>query len=98
LEIFSSLVAPLNGKKDCCDFLYVYCGGKWSSKLQLSNHRSKGCLDGPIDLGTNKHISIPMFPNFTNYAQVSKELRHEINNNNASSIQLKLKTQVEVDE
>jgi hypothetical protein len=39
-----------------------------------------------------------MFPNFTNYAQVSKELRHEINNNNASSIQLKLKTQVEVDE
>jgi hypothetical protein len=73
----------------------VYCGGEWSSKLQLSNHRSKGCPNGPLDLGTNKPISILMFPNLVN-GQLSKELKQHIENNDASSIQLKLRTQIEV--
>jgi hypothetical protein len=33
LEIFSSRVTPLNGKKDCRHFQCVYYGGKWLSKL-----------------------------------------------------------------
>jgi hypothetical protein len=49
LEIFSTCVFPLNGDKDCLDFQCVYCGGEWSNELQLSNHRSKGCPNGPID-------------------------------------------------
>jgi hypothetical protein len=52
----------------------VYCGGEWSSKLRLSNHRSKGYLNGPLDLGTNKPISILVFPNLVN-AQLSIELK-----------------------
>jgi hypothetical protein len=32
LEIFSSHVIPLNGKKDCPHFQCVYYGGEWSSK------------------------------------------------------------------
>jgi hypothetical protein len=49
LEIFSTRVTPLNGDKDCPDFQCVYCGGGWSSKLQLSNHKAKGCPDAPKD-------------------------------------------------
>jgi len=37
-----------------------------------------------------------MFPNLVN-AQLSKKLKRHIENNDASSIQLKLSTQVEVD-
>jgi hypothetical protein len=96
LEIFSPLVTSLNGEKDRPNFQCVYCGGEWSSKLQLFNHRSKGCPNGPIHLGTNKPIFIPMFPNLAN-AQLLKELKWQIKNNDVSSIQLKLKTQVEVD-
>lgn len=33
LEIFPKRVTPLNGDNDCLDFLCVYCGGGWSSKL-----------------------------------------------------------------
>jgi len=68
----------------------VYCGGEWSNKLQLSNHRSKGCLDVPIDPRTNKPICIPVLPNLT-IAQLSKVLKRQIENNDASSIQLKLR-------
>ncbi len=50
----------------------------------------------PIDLGTNKPISIPVFPNLAN-AQLLKELKWQIENNDVFSIQLKLRTQVEVD-
>jgi len=35
LQIFSSWVTPLNGKKDRLDFHSVYCGGEWSNKLRL---------------------------------------------------------------
>ncbi len=96
LEIFSSQVIPLNGKKDCPDFQCVYYGGEWSSKLQLYDHKSKGCLDGPIDLKTNKLISIPMFPNLAN-AQLLKKLKWQIKNNDVYSFQLKLRTRVELD-
>jgi len=87
---------PLNVRKDRLNFQCVYYGREWSSKLQLFNHRSKGCPNGFIDLGTNKPIFIPMFPNLAN-AQLLKELKWQIKNNDASYIQLKLKTQVEVD-
>jgi hypothetical protein len=40
LEIFPTRVTPLNGDNDCLDFQCVYCGGGWSSKLRLSNHRA----------------------------------------------------------
>ncbi len=50
----------------------------------------------PIDLGTNKPISIPVFPNLAN-AQLLKKLKWQIEDNDVSSIQLKLRTQVEVD-
>jgi hypothetical protein len=73
----------------------MYCGQKWSNELQLSDHRSKGCLDAPIDPRTNKPICIPMLPNFA-IAQLSKMLKQHIENNDASSIQLKLHTQVDV--
>ncbi len=96
LEIFSSHVIPLNGKKDYPNFQCVYDGGEWSSKLQLSDHRSKGCPDGPVDLGTNKPIFIPMIPNLAN-AQLLKKLKQHINNNDVFSFQLKLRTQVEID-
>jgi len=81
-------MTPLNGEKHCPDFQCVYCGGEWSSKLHLSNHRSKGCADATLDSGTNKPISILMFPNLVN-AQLSKKLKWHIENNDASSIQLK---------
>jgi hypothetical protein len=89
-------MTPLNGENDCPDFQCVYCGGEWSSKLQLSNHRSEGCMDGTLDLGTNKPISVLMFPNLAN-AQLSKKLKRHIENNDASFIQLKLRTQVKID-
>ncbi len=89
-------MTPLNGEKDCPNFQCVYCGGEWSSKLQLSNHRSKGCMDGTLNSKTNKPISILMFPDLVN-AQLSKKLKQHTKNNNASFIQLKLRTQVEVD-
>jgi hypothetical protein len=54
---------PLNGDKDCPNFKCVYCAGEWSSKLRLSDHRSKGCLDVPIDPRINKPICIPVLPN-----------------------------------
>jgi hypothetical protein len=74
----------------------VYYGGEWSNKLRLFDHRSKGCLDGRVDLKTNKPISILMFPNVAN-AQLSKKLKWRIKNNDVSFIQLKLRIQVEVD-
>jgi hypothetical protein len=89
LEIFSSWVTPLNGDEDYPNFQCVYCGGKWSNKLQLFDHRSKGCPDVPIDPRTNKLICIPMLPNLT-IAQLLKVLKWQIENNDASSIQLKL--------
>jgi hypothetical protein len=49
LKIFSTRVTPLNGDKDCPDFQCVYCGREWSNKLQLSEHRAKGCLDALRD-------------------------------------------------
>jgi hypothetical protein len=96
LEIFSSWVTPLNGDKDCPNFQCVYCGGEWSNKLQLSDHRSKGFPAVPIDPRTNKPICIPVLPNLT-IAQLSKVLKQQIENNDASSIQLKLQTQIDVD-
>ncbi len=65
-----------------CDFLTIW-------------HRFKRCLDVPIDLVTNDPVSIPILPNLGN-AHLSKELKCQIENNDASSIQLKLKTQVDV--
>ncbi len=58
-------------------------------------HRSKRCLDVPINLVTNNPISIIVLPNLAN-AHLLKELKCQIENNDASSIQLKLKTQVDV--
>jgi hypothetical protein len=95
LEIFSSWVTPLNGDKNRLNFQCVYCGGKWSIKLWFSNHRSKGCPNDPIDPITNKPICIPMFHNLAT-AQLLKVLKRQIKNNDASSIQLKLQTQVDV--
>jgi hypothetical protein len=40
----------------------VYCGGEWSSKLRLSDHRSKG-WDALKDLITNNPIFILVLPN-----------------------------------
>ncbi len=96
LKMFSSQMTPLNREKDYLNFQCVYCGGEWSNKLQLSNNKSKRCLDGTLDSGTNKPISNLMFPNLAN-AQLLKKLKQHIDNNDASFIQLKLKTQVEVD-
>jgi hypothetical protein len=53
-------------------------------------------LNGPIDPRTHKPTSIPMFPNLVN-AQLSKGLKQQIENSDVSSIQLKLRTQVEID-
>jgi hypothetical protein len=89
LEIFSSWVIPLNGDKDHPNFQCVYRGGKWLSKLQLFDHRSKGRLDVPIDPKTNKPICIPLLPNLV-ISQLSKMLKQQIENNDTLSIQLKL--------
>jgi hypothetical protein len=61
LELFSSQATPLNGEKDCFEF-GVYCGKEWSSKMRLSDHRSKGCPDGPIDLGIKNPSLSRCFP------------------------------------
>jgi hypothetical protein len=58
LYIFSTCVTPLNGDKDRPDFQCVYCGKEWSNKLQLFNHRAKGCPNAPRDLGTNNPLFI----------------------------------------
>ncbi len=89
-------MTTLNGKKDRTNFQCVYCGGEWSSKLQLFKHSSIGCPCGPVDPRTNKPISILVFPNSAN-AQLLKELKWQIQNNDTSFIQLKLGTQVEVE-
>jgi hypothetical protein len=94
-KIFSSQMTPLNDEKDRHDLQCVYCGGEWSSNLQLSNHRSKECLNSLGDPGTNKPISIPMFPNWL-MPKLLKELKWQIKNNDVSFIQLKLRIQVEV--
>jgi hypothetical protein len=87
---------PIKWQEGCLDLQSVYYGREWSSKLPFFDHRSKGCLDGHVDLGTNKPISIPLFPNLVN-AQLSKEPKRQIKNNDVYSIQLKLRTLVEVD-
>ncbi len=74
----------------------MYCGREWLNKLRLFDHRSKGCPDVPIDPRTNKPICIPVLPNLT-IAQLSKVLKRQIENNDASLIQLKLRTQIDVD-
>ncbi len=74
----------------------MYCGREWSSKLQLFDHKFKGCSDGRVDLKPNKPISILMFPNLAN-VQLLKKLKWQIKNNDVSFIHLKLRIQVEVD-
>jgi len=91
LEIFSSQMTPLNGDKDCHDFQYAYSGIKLSIKLQLFDHRSQRCLDAPTNPKTNKPICIPMFSSLDT-TQPSNVLKRQIENNDASSIQLNLWT------
>jgi hypothetical protein len=44
----------------------------------------------------NNPISIPMLPNPVN-AQLSKEIKQQIEKNDASSIELKMRTQADID-
>jgi len=73
LKIFSTCATPLNGDQDRFDFQCVYCGGEWSSKLRLSDHKAKGCLDVPRDPGTNNPIFILVLSNLAN-VKLLKEL------------------------
>ncbi len=50
-------------------------------------------MDAPKDPITNNPISIPMLPNLAN-VQLSKELKRQIEKNDASSIELKMRTQL----
>ncbi len=95
-RFFSSCVTPLNGDKDLPNFQCVYCGREWSNKLECFDHRSKGCSDALKDPITNNPIFIIMLFNLAN-VQFSKELKWQINKNNASSIELKMRTQANID-
>jgi hypothetical protein len=88
-------VPSLQREKDCFDFQCIYCGGEWSSKLRLSNHKVKGCEFVPFHSGMKNQILLPIFPNLRS-AQMSKLMKRTMESNNGCALPFKLRTQLEI--
>lgn len=79
-------VESLNVGKKRKDFLCIYCGREFTSKQRLSEHRYKGCHNGPFVPNLTIHLQLPVYPNFR-VAQdaVNLKKRREIQSSNLPS-------------
>ena len=55
------------------DWLCLYCGGSFPSKLRLTDHRVVGCPRGPVDANGEK-FQLPVYPNLKTTKQ-GKDLK-----------------------
>lgn len=55
------------------DWLCLYCGGSFPSKLRLTDHRVVGCPSGPVD-SKGKKFELPVYPNLKT-AKQGKDLK-----------------------
>lgn len=85
-------VESLNVGKKRKDFLCIYCGREFTSKQRLSEHRFKGCHNGPFIPNLTIPLQLPVYPNFR-VAQdaVNLKKRREI-----QSLDLPSKSQKEI--
>ena len=79
-------VESLNVGKKRKDFLCIYCGREFTSKQRLSEHRYKGCHNGPFVPNLTTYLQLPVYPNFR-VAQdaVNLKKRREIESSNLPS-------------
>ncbi len=78
------------------DVICIYYSGEWPNKLQLLEHCHRGYINSPFYLDLAKHVQLFVYLNFKS-PQENKML-NQMSANNKGSMDLPLKTQLEVDQ
>ncbi len=99
LHLFLYQIVAINAKKLAkgqYNAIYIYYGGEWPNKFQLSKHRHKGYINSPFYFNSTKHVQLPVYLNFKSPWE-SKMLKHMLADGKGN-MDLPLKTQLNVDQ